>query len=220
MAAGSGQFVNLQENVATLSNDQRKDYLLCEPCEQKVGRWDNCASALAKQPNGTIPLLGMLEPAPMLDGVFRAPNIDVDALARFGASVFWRASISAAFPKFQLGHDDEEAMRQYLNGESTFPTRARLTLAIIKADDSPVDEVVTSPDGRRADGYRHEHVFVAHGLHFLLSLGSEFPAGIDLICFARTGLVTVSDGHALRDRILSLGADAQAKGALKKHWEP
>jgi hypothetical protein len=218
MGAGTGQFVNLHQNVATLSNNQRRAYLLCEPCEQKIGRWESYASSLARQPDGSKPLFDMLEPAPMLDGMYRAPSLDVDALSRFGVSVFWRSSISAAFPNFELGKSDESSLREYLAGGATFPDNARLTLAVIKAADAPVDQIVTSPTGWRADGYHHEHVFIVHGFHFLLSIGSKFPAGIDTMCFARTGLMTLSDGHALRDRILQLGADADIKGTLKKHF--
>lgn len=218
MAPGSGQFVNLHQKAATLSNNQRRDYLLCEPCEQAIGRWESYASTLARQADGSTPLLNMLEPAPMLEGIYRAPSLDVEALARFGVSVFWRASTSAAFPDFELGPHHEEALRGYLNGEAAFPDQARLTLAVIKAVDAPVDQIVASPAGRRADGYRHEHVFVVHGLHFLMSVGSKFPAGIDAMCFVRTGLISLSDGKGLRDRILQLGADADIKGALKKQF--
>lgn len=215
---GEGQFVSLDEHVAMLSNDQHRDYLLCQTCEQRIGRWEAYASTMARQDDGSLPALTAVEPAPLLPGMFRASALDVAVMTRFAASVFWRASISAAFPEHVLGSRVEDALRRYLNDEAPFPDDARLTFALIQSDAVPVDQVVAFPAGGRVDGFRQQHVFVLLGLHFVLSFGAQFPADVDTLCFARTGLLVISGGEGLRDRIVQLRQNAEVRGALARRF--
>src|SRR5262249_9524926 len=132
-------------------------------------------------------------------------SFDNHAIVRFAASVFWRASVSARFPKVTLGRY-EESFRAFLSGSGSFASDSRLILSLIAANGSPVDRVTTMPVSWRASAHHHEHVFIVTGLHFLLAVGGKVPPAFDLFCIARSRLALVTTGGPIHERLTSLAS--------------
>jgi len=216
----NGQHVLMTQGRAVLSNDQMRDYLMCGPCEQRIGVYDNYVSQIACKADGTFAALSSATPT--LNHLRTADSYAVDVssldtkmIVQFAASVFWRASVSARFPNMSLGRYEDQ-FRAFLHGTGDFPSDARLVLSIISTKGPPIDRVTTMPAGGRADAYHYEHVFVVAGLHFLLAVGGKLPPAFDLFCLSRSPLALVTSSGGIHDRLMSLGATAKAKGALAR----
>lgn len=221
LGGGASQIVLMSNGTAILSNDQMRERLLCEPCEQVIGVSERYVSQIVRQQDGSFPALTMVQrvlspPGTATEHAADASSLDTDAIARFAASIFWRASVSTRFTELTLGRY-EEHFRNFLRRQAAFPVDARLIATLIRPiDSSPVDQVMTMPAGSRADGYYHQYIFVVLGIELLLAVGGQIPPAFDDLCLVRTRLVLVSSRGAFTKRMITLGAAATAKGKLAR----
>ncbi len=111
---------------------QDSEYLLCEPCEQRIGQWENHVSQLAVQPDGTSPPFQTIKirtrrkPGKEAEADGSALGIQV---ALFAASVVWRASVCIR-PEISLGPYAEE-FRAFLRGDAAGLAHVRLMVHVI-----------------------------------------------------------------------------------------
>jgi len=120
--------------ILVSASNHVKDYLLCLDCEKKFGEAENYALPLIRQRDTSFPLLEKLKAGIPLgqtqngslvySGAVAA--IDVDNLAYFALSMFWRASVHVwktlnGQPISMPLRSYEEPIRKYLNGETGFP---------------------------------------------------------------------------------------------------
>lgn len=122
------------------SSLQVRDYLLCEKCERLLsdkGEQYVIVSAFDGQKFPLQAALKKLTPAvtgPKIRAVSCAgvPSVDIDKLAYFASSVFWRASAHEWHAKggitisIHLGRGYEEVFRAFILGGSGFPCKAAI----------------------------------------------------------------------------------------------
>lgn len=211
----AGQHVLLTNSAASLSNYQFREHLLCADCEQRIGVLERYASTIVRQADGTFPARALARELPMGDPRLLCGDVlDSTSIVKFASSVFWRASVSTRFPDLVLGDDSDEAFRRFLPGEAAFPDSARLIVTLIDCPGAPVDQVVLAPAGRRADAYHRAYAFALFGMAFTLAVGQP-PLSMDLLCFVRTSLVTVTAGEAELELIARVTGQSEVRGALR-----
>lgn len=174
---------------AYLTSAQATTKLLCDSCEQRLSRLgETYVVGGCYRPNAKFlirDVVSAAEPEGIVRGqpyyhATRLSGLNVDALRFLAASVFWRASaarwVAPAQDPFQnaLGRY-ESAFRQFLLGEATFPTAARLMISMSCETDPPL--MLTFPRVQRGFGY-HSHDFYIPGLHFFLVIGNRLPLEI------------------------------------------
>ncbi|WP_437671560.1 hypothetical protein [Sorangium sp. So ce131] len=201
-----------------LDERQISEHLLCSDCEQKLGVWDAYAAKVSRKDTGFIALESAMEIPGLVHGETVGASIsklDVDALAKFGASVFWRASVCSKLPHTHLGKYEDE-FRNYLYDQGTFPENARLILHLLRGTpDGPTDQTLGLVGSTRANGY-HMHSFFVFGLWYTLFVGQRSPPSCDKLCLVRTGRVMVGRSN---DMLLGIGVPlvtAPRKGKLAK----
>jgi hypothetical protein len=167
---------------------QVEEPLHCEPCEGRLSRDGDYVAHLAYSGER----LGLLEhvvpgPGPREDlRVASLRGFNATAMARFAASVFWRAHVStrAECARLYLASPEEESLRDYLRGVRARPLRLCFTVAALIESDGEVPPWTTTSfpvtDGR---GEGRWHMFAVAGLAFGMSAG-DAAAGIGGICLA------------------------------------
>jgi hypothetical protein len=119
-------------------------------------------------------------------------DLDMDQLAYFGASIFWRASrpvwsIAGKRRHFlDLGRYAEQ-LRQFLIGEREFPSDMVLWSAVSRAPEPP--PVISFPTGEVTyeDGKSfHRHTFDIPGLSYMLYVGRRVPKKVHDFCMIRS----------------------------------
>ena len=173
-------------------------HLLCEVCEDKLNkngeRWVLLNNYRLAGPSPMYKALSAAKadtkfPSGTVYSALSIPEIDIEKLIYFGASIFWRASV-VDWPMgkkkiwlVNLGPVYEEQFRQYLNGESGFPVNAAIWVAVVRSESPaplinfPVDEI---------KGKYHQHHFDIFGLSYFLYVGSSLPDEITRYCAAQT----------------------------------
>jgi hypothetical protein len=179
---------------------QIHEYLLCEECEQRFNsggkRWEiaNCLKA-----PGTFPLRDALRAATprtiLKDSkAYSAstPGVDMDKLAYFAASVFWRTTVGkwsladrwfGKDGKVNLGRLYTEELRLFLLQEQAFPTNAVLVV-YVSDQATPYSTCTVAGGGRHEEGY-FQYSFQIPGMMFFLALGKVIPDKIRLLCAVR-----------------------------------
>jgi len=113
------------------------------------------------------------------------PEISVDELTYFSASVFWRGSIHSwdddGRVPVQLGPYGE-ALRSYLDEKSGFPDDVALHVAI--RDGGPVSRLTSTPVGKRLGAVR-VYKFAMSGLAFTLCVGRGLTEQMRRYCLVR-----------------------------------
>jgi hypothetical protein len=168
---------------------QVEEPLHCEACEGRLAHDTDYVAHLAY----TGDHLGLLEhvipgPGPREDlRVASLRGFNAPAMARFAASVFWRAHVSSRpeCGRLFLSSAEEQSLRDYLRGVRPKPSRLCLTVAALIEDDGagvPPWTTTSFPvtDTRGEDRW---HMFAVAGLAFSLSAG-DAAAGIGGTCLA------------------------------------
>lgn len=176
--------------------------LLCRPCEHRFSvngeKWVLENGYRLKGPSRIYQALAAVDPvAEYPSGTVYAgaeiEALDMDKLAYFGASVFWRASVgnwSFAGKRqhfIDLGPKYSEALRRYLAGEADFPDQMVLWSAVCRTPEPP--PVITLPSGERvAEGFGtfYRHIFDIPGLSYMLHVGNRIPSRIRDTCIVRS----------------------------------
>lgn len=181
------------------TSSQAKQYLLCHDCEQRFSRngenWviNHCYH----ERNGTFRLRDFLKTAtPILfgpnGGAFDAskiPEIDIDKLVYFSASVIWRASLrqwrvqKQTYDPVQIGSEYQEQFRLFLLGDASFPQNAVSVVYVSTSDVPPL--TAGYPDSLH-DPDRDIHRFYIPGLWFHLVLGESLSDDTRKMCVLRS----------------------------------
>jgi hypothetical protein len=194
--SGSRDPVRVQEGVVIQTSSQITEYMLCEDCEQRLGRDEDYVSKLASQEDGVLGLTSLLLPGtviktgPSAEGIptRAAPisHLDCQSIARFAASVFWRAHVARRhrFDGLHLWNPQAEALRRFVLGKSPLPERMCLNL-IVPVDGDELTSVYAhflATPGTGKKGEDSAHQFIVAGLLFYLTTGSQTAPLICLAC--------------------------------------
>ena len=212
--------VQVSDDVAITSGEQDAEYMLCRPCEERIGPSEKYAASIALNEDGTFPAIDKTTVVPTPPDpewkIGDASALDCDVIAYFVASVVWRASVSARFPKVSLGTKYDTAFADYLLGRTTFPSSARLMVELMQPGNLPrVDRMIVAPEGQRDDGF-HVYQFCMFGMWFRLMVGNVLPDSIKPVSFVDTKLVLLSNGLRLLKEVSSKAKAATPKGSLAR----
>jgi len=177
---------------------QVADYLLCEGCEQMFRRkGEDWVLHHCYRGRGVFrlqPFLVNAQPVAKTDTTFayeaaRIPDINTDALAYFGASVFWRGAARnwhiqrKLLMATSLGTSYQEQFRRFLLGQSVFPNLAVMVVVVSR---NPEPALATMfPTAFRQDSY-FRHSFHVPGIAFHLFLGRQIPAHFPKLCLVHS----------------------------------
>jgi hypothetical protein len=195
-ANGSPDPILFRTGGAVQTSFQIKEYLLCDNCEQRLGRDEDYVSRLAYQENGTLGLIQQLKASAILKregapagSYLRSADVghlDCGAISRFAASVFWRAHVAKRErpASLKLWKPQSEALRQFVLAKSPLPRGMCLSL-IVLVDGEDLTSVHSSTMTMPASGAKGDdsfHQFVVAGLLFHLTIGSFSSPGVCLVC--------------------------------------
>lgn len=215
------QPVQVRDEIAMFDGRQYAEYMLCDSCEDRIGKWENYVAGVALQTDDSFPAFSAAKP---LRGASNgehtladAAALDAATIARFASSVIWRASVSATFDQVSLGGKYEQVLAQYLlDDAASFPANAALLVELYNPVKRPrIDRAVVPPESTKDTGY-HVHQFCLFGMWFRLLVGGGIPAGNLTFCLARTGCVLLSDGRRLLESIAASARKAATKGRLAR----
>jgi hypothetical protein len=163
--------------------------LLCHSCEHRLSvNGEKWVLENGYRLNGPSRLYQTLKNAKPSSGTIYAgadlPDLDMDKLAYFGASIFWRASLRVWPREKPRGKAESflhlgpyaEQLRLFLLGEGEFPLDMALWCAVIRTPEPP--PVVSFPVGQlTSEGGEsfHMHTFDIPGLSYLLFVGRHVP---------------------------------------------
>jgi hypothetical protein len=181
--------------------EQLQTRLLCSECEQRFSangeKWVLENGFRLKGPSRVFELLNAAKSVSREKWTVYAgaqiPGLDMDRIAYFGASVFWRASAgswSIAGKKRQmidLGVRYGDQLRAFLNGEAVFPRGMVLWSAVCRTPEPP--PVISFPVGELVtEGVHayHRHTFNIPGLSYMLFVGNRIPDRVRELCLVRS----------------------------------
>jgi len=177
--------VLITPDVTCTTSRQVKDYVLCSDCEQRFSKQGEAwVLANMARPGGFALQASLLAAGPLERNndfaVFSGaaiPSINMDALAYFGMSIFWRAGAhrwpwEGEFVNLELG-PYLEPIRLFLLDQGSFPDQ--MVLAARISGLKKVLELTQLPQARNRQGY-HLHSFTIPGLAFSLGVGSRLPS--------------------------------------------
>lgn len=169
-----------------------KAHLLCTDCEGLLDKsGENWVLSQLLREDGTFKLGAHLKAtrphAADSETEFylarEVPQLNVSALAHFGAGIFWRGGLHPwnddGSTPVKLGPYGE-SLRRYLLGESTFPHD--LALHVLAREGGPATRMMAAPWGGRT-GATHMYRFVLPGLAFVLHAGKAIGERAREHCF-------------------------------------
>ncbi len=191
--SSSGQFVAFDGRSAILTNNNQREHMLCNDCEQRFSVFENYVSTVTVQTNGDFPARVGLSPDPVVPEARLGP-LDREKITRFAASIFWRMSVSSR-QHFRLDPPFESAFHDYLDSDHLpFPSNACLIVSLASHRGRPIDQFILQARGAPLGESRTGHVFLIWGLECMLVLGDVASYGI--ADFVTTGRVFESGGEA------------------------
>ncbi len=177
----------LSGKAAVQSSRQMKAHLLCAECEQRFSKLgENWALKHCLRKDGTFLLRSILSARtpnisapPNPTKIYYAsgiPEINIEALSYFAASIFWRGSIhpwndDGSIP-VNLGPFQEQ-FRRYLMGQQAFPKDA--SLWVVVREGKEIDRLTYAPIGSRQGNF-HAYKFPMPGLAFSMAVSKNIPA--------------------------------------------
>ena len=203
------------------SDRQLKEYLLCAKCEQAFSAgFENYVSTVAAQKDRSFPALANVTATQnkrivSQDGsksLYSSGSLDVDKLARFAASVIWRASISTHphVDEVQLG-PYEEPVREYLLNRTPLPNTVSVCMRLLTK--SEMQSALFLPFSKRfAGGWMHQ--FLVNGLYFTVHVGQGVERVYRDLCITRGRWVSLDDAE---DMAQLLAQDLRASTPKGKH---
>ena len=222
------------KSTAFFSSAQARAHLLCSQCEDRLnkGGEDWVLKNCWRSPTN-FPLHSALTAVECFvdDKGFRAyegkevPGVEIDKLAYFAASIFWRASVH----DWRVGKDKEQrlslgpyqnVLRLYLLGKTSMPDGVVLLVTLSGVLDDLYNRVAVMPwFFNRKPEYR-AYKFVVTGFTFQMLFGMMIPKPIRRICSARRGFLYMSaDGDMLKAMAI-MAKRAEGKGKLAKERQP
>jgi hypothetical protein len=227
--------IDIPGQSALRTNLQFRKYLLCSACEGLFDRnGENVVIPQCAQGDGRFRLLdAMMSGTPtdthngkvIFKGPTMPPGVDGSAYQYFAASIFWRGSVTrwpgqAASSFGSLGSRNEDALRQYLLGQSEFPHEARI-LVFVDFQDA-TRGLMYFPTKARDEMLGHKvfrHSFLIPGVRFYLIFGRALK-GFPDVGTSSTHRITMfqwhPEGTEFRQGLLNQMQGVQPKGALAK----
>lgn len=205
---GDPNLVVVRDGGAWLGGQkQLSEHMLCKPCEDRIGRWEDYVARVSLQRDGkTFPARDAVQIQADLSRddlvTADASALDVTALVRFAVSVAWRASESSELPGVSLGRY-ADAARVFLLGDgedvTTMPEWCRVSLALVTPPAGlPIAEVIIPPySGRLPGGRGHRHAFALFGMCFDVLVGGAAELVFSEICLGTKRRAFLSDGAQL-----------------------
>jgi hypothetical protein len=185
----------MTDKVTVMKHAQIKDYLLCERCEDLLNKnGERYAFEMMNTPNG-FRLLDRLKIAPPMSFnvadqmVFSGDNIglDMDKLAYFGLSVFWRAGAHTWPNKLTVAREYSIDLGAWLDPIGGFlqgsPCPSGLAIMITVAEDFLSQGYIYYPT--LTSGLplpMLSYGFLTCGIHFALFLANPIPFPYRLLC--------------------------------------
>ncbi len=201
LSMGDGENPNpvlVTRRIATTSNFRVAEYLLCPQCEDRFNKGgESWVLAHAYRGTDSFPMRAALATAPSIMKLSQAslidarpiPQISLDKLVYFAASVFWRAGAcrwrAVDHYKQEFLGPYQEKLRRFLLGQEAFPDRAAL-LINVSGNVKPHLGAIYPYSGRVNGTWQHR--FAIPGLAFWLHLGN-LPAALKRFCAVRFGIV-------------------------------
>lgn len=179
----NNKIVAVSRTVATFSDKQVKDYLLCAVCEDRFGQVENWTLSNCLRDDGSFPFrdaLLSIPRHPQANEVALGHHLkggEIEKLAYFAASVLWRAAVHrwkefGSTIALDLGPYEEE-FRQYLLGMVGFPEETALAIFVAeKANER--DQFATTPVPLDVKGY-HQYTLAIPGIKFSMFIGKTLP---------------------------------------------
>jgi hypothetical protein len=209
------------------TSSQITEYLMCQSCEQRLGRDEDYVKRLAYQDNGTLGVMGLVDPATAVRPrgnpigtyarAFPIRHLDCLTVARFAASVFWRAHVAerARIDSLFLWNPQAEALRLFVLGEKPLPERFCLTMwAISEGEelDTVHSRTLATPSTAKK-GTNSQHQFIVAGLMFTLTTGSRSASSLCLACSPTPHLLIQDWQHiAFLRKLTHAAVSAEPKG--------
>ena len=166
----------ISNGIARITNQQTTKDLLCTKCEQLFSISENYVAKLTEQENGKIKLCNLITRLEAPRKILASFNqdVDIDQIAYFAISIFWRGSVMTGDCK--LG-PYKQKFREYLLGQSNFPSDVYISLALL--DESSLVDArgwVSEPSSSK---YRMNwlHGFLLAGIAFRCWIGKDIPDG-------------------------------------------
>jgi|SRR5262245_5952708 len=211
--ANKGAPVIMKEKIAIQRDEQIKDYVLCQECEQRFSKnCENWVMQFCYREGEGFKLKDLIEASePWGDHklrVYSAANIaeiDIEKLAYFAASILWRGSAH----KWKSGRDQlrgldlgtkyEEELRLYLLGKTTFPRNAVLWVSVIPS--AELSNTILVPTGEKK-GWYWRYKFTILGITFHFFLGGRIDTDIRSFCAYRSPEKFIFSGDNISDFVL------------------
>lgn len=191
--------MNPKRQVAT--SEQVRGYMLCAECEDRFNKggeaWilRNCwrtdtqfplRSALA----ATTPVAA--SPTFAAFAAASIPGVDVDKLAYFAASVFWRGALKGwrrtadhVPVPLDLGRYEEQ-LRLFLHGDGGFPANVVLRTTVTASTKPVPHRIASFPFRKTADSRFHHYWLAVPGITFELFVGKSIPSDVRALCTVRS----------------------------------
>jgi hypothetical protein len=179
------------------TSKQAQQYLLCSDCEQLFSkRGEAWVMSHCWRSVGDFPIQQILfRSTPIIANdelkIYAGsaiPELDMDKLVYFGASVFWRAAVcewSFASQHVHITLDRyAEELRRYLLDEATFPRDVVLHIGI-SALSGTLDASLFPKSSRTKTGI-HRHRFTIPGMYFTMLAGSKITDKERFLCAAQS----------------------------------
>lgn len=150
-----------------------REYLLCESCEDKTGRWDHYASQVFYRKQHRQPEMGNRR--------FRFPEVSYKEFKLFLMSLLWRmhSAEGALFNNIDLGQKHSERVRNALLiddplSQDDYPC----FITAVMIDGQFCEDWLFQPEATRTDGRRWYHLLVAGYLFSYVVASHPLPKGL------------------------------------------
>jgi hypothetical protein len=166
--------IHISRGIAVLSNRQTTKHLLCVSCEGLFSKSEDYLARLTEPDDGQIKFFRNVTRLDTPRKTLALLNNAEDSahLAYFAASIVWRGCVMTG--GCRLG-PYEAKFRQYLLGESPFPSAASIFVALLeKSSDLDARGWITEPVSSKS-GRSWIHGFLIAGLAFRCLVGRSIP---------------------------------------------
>jgi hypothetical protein len=211
------------------TSTQIKQLLLCADCEKDLDQGgENWVMARCWRGEGKFVIQEVLahcEPLHDSDGIkiyagANIPELNMDRLVYFGASVFWRAAAAHwRLPRetlhIELG-PYLEPLRRYLRRELPFPDDMVLHIGV--AARKTMLDVTLLPKSSRTKSGVHRHRFIIPGLTFTLLVGAGIDDGMRQLCAAQSANRHISIWLQSDEEVLRGSAEKMLKLGDRLRW--
>ena len=223
--------IAVRPTLTIQTNDQMKDYLFCAACEDRLNKngeaWVMKYCSRNAEGFRLKELLDAAEPVASnglkVYSASEIPEIDIEKLAYFAVSVFWRGAIhywsfgKQKIKRLYLGSYTEE-LRRYLLKEEEVPKHSVIWISVIT--EPKLWNSFVAPYGERLEQcYRYKFHFL--GISFMLFLGKLINTQFRSMCTLRSASRLLYSGEPANEVVIEdLGRvirKSALAGSLKEH---